>query len=105
MLARAQVLDAGALGLVLVLGALVAALDERTGEPDRGHVDERTDEAGDRIADERLDEQIGGLGTAPAATAPVVSEVLGMMSGMTPVTGSSAAAPGTSAAHEGASSR
>ncbi|MET3975415.1 DAK2 domain-containing protein [Cellulosimicrobium sp. 4261] len=101
VLARAQVLDAGALGLVLVLGALVAALDERTGEPDRGHVDERTDEAGDRSADERLDEQIGGLGTAPAATAPVVSEVLGMMSGMTPVTGSSAAAPGTSAAHEG----
>ncbi|SDG02455.1 hypothetical protein SAMN04487781_3381 [Cellulosimicrobium cellulans] len=97
-LARAQVLDAGALGLVLVLGALVAALDERTGEPDHEHVDERTDEASDGTADERL----GGLVTAPATPAPVVSEVLGMMSGMTPVTGSSAAAaPGAEAAHEG----
>ncbi|QUC00264.1 DAK2 domain-containing protein [Cellulosimicrobium cellulans] len=93
-LARAQVLDAGALGLVLVLGALVAALDERTGGPDRTQIDE----PGRGTVDARLDEP----GAAPATPAPVVSEVLGMMSGMTPVTGSSVrAASGTEAAHEG----
>ena len=93
-LARAQVLDAGALGLVLVLGALVAALDGRTGGPDRTQIDE----PGRGTVDARLD----GPGAAPETPAPVVSEVLGMMSGMTPVTGSSAgAASGTEAAHEG----
>ncbi|MBE9927564.1 hypothetical protein G8C93_16925, partial [Cellulosimicrobium cellulans] len=93
-LARAQVLDAGALGLVLVLGALVAALDERSGEP--GHA--RTDAPGHGTVDQRA----GDPGAAPATPVPVVSEVLGMMSGMTPVTGSSAGAvPGTEAAHEG----
>ncbi|WP_144682395.1 DAK2 domain-containing protein [Cellulosimicrobium sp. TH-20] len=93
-LARAQVLDAGALGLVLVLGALVAALDERTDGADRT----RPDESGHGLVDARLDEP----GAAPATPAPVVSEVLGMMSGMTPVTGSSVgAASGTEAAHEG----
>ncbi|MDQ8041537.1 DAK2 domain-containing protein [Cellulosimicrobium sp. XJ-DQ-B-000] len=93
-LARAQVLDAGALGLVLVLGALVAALDERTGGSGRTQIDE----PGRGLVDARLDEP----GAVPGTPAPVVSEVLGMMSGMTPVTGSSpGAASGTEAAHEG----
>ncbi|MHA7620709.1 DAK2 domain-containing protein [Cellulosimicrobium cellulans] len=93
-LARAQVLDAGALGLVLVLGALVAALDERTSRPGRTQIDE----PGRGLVDALLDEP----GAVPGTPAPVVSEVLGMMSGMTPVTGSSpGAASGTEAAHEG----
>ncbi|MBE9941447.1 hypothetical protein G8C60_20190, partial [Cellulosimicrobium cellulans] len=72
----------------------VAALDERTGGADRT----QADEPGRGTVDARLDEP----GAAPGAPATVVSEVLGMMSGMTPVTGSSpGAASGTEAAHEG----
>ncbi|MBN0041225.1 DAK2 domain-containing protein [Cellulosimicrobium cellulans] len=73
-LARAQVLDAGALGLVLVLGALVAALDARgTGAAD---VAVPAPAAGQVARDDA-----GAAGTG-------VSEVLGMMAGMVPVPGS-----------------
>lgn len=74
VLARAQVLDAGALGLVLVLGALVAAIDARVAgtEP---------------VAAAAPLPALGGHDAGPAGTG--VSEVLGMMAGMVPVPGSS----------------
>ena len=74
VLARAQVLDAGALGLVLVLDALVSVLAPQPGPAD---VD------------------------APEAPGSAVSEVLGMMSGMVPVVGSRGTGTGPHAAHEG----
>ncbi|MGN7702590.1 DAK2 domain-containing protein [Cellulosimicrobium sp. 22601] len=90
VLARAQVLDAGALGLVLVLGALVAALDARgTG------------------AVPAVDPVEAASAPAPArdAAGPAVagvSEVLGMMAGMVPVAGSPReAGAGPQDVHEG----
>ncbi|WP_426309061.1 DAK2 domain-containing protein [Cellulosimicrobium sp. E-16] len=89
VLARAQVLDAGALGLVLVLGALVAALDAR-------------------VAGNDPSAAASAPGSAPGApddAAPAgagVSEVLGMMAGMVPVPGSPGdAGAGPRSRHEG----
>ncbi|MFD4991650.1 DAK2 domain-containing protein [Cellulosimicrobium cellulans] len=89
VLARAQVLDAGALGLVLVLGALVAALDAR-------------------VAGNDPSAAVGAPGSAPDAhddAGPAgagVSEVLGMMAGMVPVPGSPGdAGTGPRSGHEG----
>ncbi|QJW36340.1 DAK2 domain-containing protein [Cellulosimicrobium protaetiae] len=90
VLARAQVLDAGALGLVLVLGALVAAIGAGTAVPtDLG----ATASAADRGVAAHDDAGLAGAG---------VSEVLGMMAGMVPVPGSSGES-GTApeAGHEG----
>ncbi|MBM7820546.1 hypothetical protein JOE63_003023 [Cellulosimicrobium cellulans] len=93
VLARAQVLDAGALGLVLVLGALVAALDARAPGSAPGD-----DAAASGTVPVRA---LGGHDDARSAGAGV-SEVLGMMAGMVPVPGSpGAAGAGPQADHEG----
>ncbi|MFF2270259.1 DAK2 domain-containing protein [Cellulosimicrobium cellulans] len=89
VLARAQVLDAGALGLVLVLGALVAALDARVAgtEP--------------VAAASAPLPALGGHDDAGPAGAGV-SEVLDMMAGMVPVPGSPGdAGAGPRSGHEG----
>jgi len=98
-LARAQVLDAGALGLVLVLGALVAALDDARGPevdagagPGAGPVADRSDAASAPV---RARDAVGTAGAG-------VSEVLGMMAGMVPVPGSPGEpGAGPQAGHEG----
>ncbi|MFE6235683.1 DAK2 domain-containing protein [Cellulosimicrobium sp. NPDC057862] len=93
VLARAQVLDAGALGLVLVLGALVAAIDARG----RGSVPTAEPVA---AASAPLP-ALGGHDDAGPAGAGV-SEVLGMMAGMVPVPGSPGdAGAGPRSGHEG----
>lgn len=90
VLARAQVLDAGALGLVLVLGALVAALDARGA----GNDDPSAGASAPGSAPGAHDD------AGPAGAG--VSEVLGMMAGMVPVPGSPGdAAAGPRSGHEG----
>ncbi|MGW6227756.1 DAK2 domain-containing protein [Cellulosimicrobium cellulans] len=89
VLARAQVLDAGALGLVLVLGALVAALDARVAAT------EPVAAASAPLL------ALGGHDDAGPAGAGV-SEVLGMMAGMVPVQGSpGGGGAGPRSGHEG----
>ncbi|MDF9876478.1 DAK2 domain-containing protein [Cellulosimicrobium cellulans] len=89
VLARAQVLDAGALGLVLVLGALVAALHAR---------DAGTEPSAAASAPGSAPGAHDDAGPAGAG----VSEVLGMMAGMVPVPGSPGeAGTGPRAGHEG----
>jgi hypothetical protein len=93
VLARAQVLDAGALGLVLVLGALVAALDARGPGP--------VPMADPSAAASAAVPVLGGHDDAEPAGAGV-SEVLGMMAGMVPVPGSpEEAGTGPRSGHEG----
>ncbi|MDF2807374.1 MAG: hypothetical protein K0S43_2320 [Cellulosimicrobium sp.] len=87
-LARAQVLDAGALGLVLVLGALVAALDAH--DPGADDLEASAPAVGPVASDD----------AGPAGAG--VSEVLGMMTGMVPVPGSPGeSSTGSRAGHEG----
>ncbi|WP_264030678.1 DAK2 domain-containing protein [Cellulosimicrobium sp. SH8] len=93
VLARAQVLDAGALGLVLVLGALVSALDARAPGPAPGD---------DAAAAGTVPVGVLGGNDDARHAGPGVSEVLGMMAGMVPVPGSpGAAGAGPEADHEG----